>query len=106
MAIKFVGLKHLSQREDADLNRICKRSFPKLERESREPNLTFVIKRQEKKGAKPKFILKVTLNDPPSVMKAEAEDWAITTAAHQIFDKLQIELKKKETKKRQKTVTI
>ncbi len=106
MAIQFVGQKNLTEREDVDLRRICKRCLPKIERASKKAKVTFVIKKQEKEGAKPRFILAATINDPPLIIKAKSEDWTITTAAHQIFDKLETELTKKEIKKRQKTVTV
>ena len=106
MAIQFVGLKNLSEQEDADLKTICKRFLPKIERSSKKTNLTVIIKKQEKKGAKPKFLLNATFNNPPKIFKVRAEDWGLTVATHQIFDKLETEVTKKEIKKRQKTVTV
>ncbi len=106
MAIKFVGLNELSDTENSILNRICKSSMPKIERTSKKANLTLIIKKHEKEGAKAKFSLAANMNAPPLILKAKSDDWDFATALHKVFDKLEIEISKKEKKRRQKTVTV
>ncbi len=107
MNVQFVGIKNLTEEENSILNDICNKSFQRLDKISKKAKLMLVIKKNEKKGAKPQYILDAHFNSPSLTIKAKSDDWELKKAVHILIDKLETEIiKKTKPKFRQKTVTV
>lgn len=107
MDVQLVGTKNLTEEENSIFNDVWTSSIQRLDRISKKAKLMLVIKKNEKKGAKPQYIIDAHYNNQQFILKAKSDDWNLKKAVHMLIDRLETEIiKKTKIKVTQKTVNV
>jgi len=95
MAVKFIGLKDLTQ-EEANLVTVLVEEYAlKYQRDLPDFNLIIRIKKLSKTGGKHKYSIHARLNDPSTILVSQAFDWDFPRTIHKSMKKLGNELQHK-----------
>ena len=95
MEIQYYGLEHLDTLENAKIQKIAQRAYPKMERMVKNPFLRITIKKYNTTGKRSKISLHARIAAPSIICLSTAHDWDIARAAHKVFDKLEKEIEHK-----------
>ncbi|MBN2112135.1 hypothetical protein JW707_03485 [Candidatus Woesearchaeota archaeon] len=95
--IQFIGVKDLSDEEQATVNMLSTEYYGKIKRSLKNlTSLAVQVKTYQKEGAKKKYSVNVRVIAPTHIIEADkASDWDLARTMHKAFKNIEHEIEHK-----------
>lgn len=96
MTIRFIGLKKLSDAQQASVNKISGKYYTKIARSlKKEVDIDIQIKLEDVEGKRERFKIRIRVDQPSFLANAQAIDWDLNRTLHKAFEAILHELEHK-----------